>query len=60
MSETSRAVYKIAKAIRDIWAKIRLLLVKFSENIEIVDPQLKNNADLMTILTEFEYLWSIG
>jgi hypothetical protein len=24
MSETSRAVYKIAKAIRDIWAKIRL------------------------------------
>jgi hypothetical protein len=38
MSETSRAVYKIAKAIREIWAKIRLLLVKFSENIEIVDP----------------------
>jgi hypothetical protein len=38
MSETSRAVYKIAKAIRDIWGKIRLKLVKFSENIEIVDP----------------------
>jgi hypothetical protein len=38
MSETSRAVYKIAKAIHDIWGKIRLKLVKFSENIEIVDP----------------------
>ncbi len=60
MSETSRAVYKIAKAIREIWAKIRLLLVKFSENIEIVDPQLKNNADLMTVLIEFEYIWSLG
>jgi len=38
MSETSRAVYKIAKAIRDIWGRIRLTLVKFAENIEIVDP----------------------
>ena len=60
MSETSRAVYKIAKAIRELWGKIRLKLVKFSENIEIVDPQLKNNADLITILIDFEYLWSIG
>jgi hypothetical protein len=38
MSETSRAVYKIAKAIREIWGEIRLTLVKFAENIEIVDP----------------------
>lgn len=60
MSETSRAVYKIAKAIRDIWGKIRLTLVKFAENIEIVDPQLKNNAELIALLIEFEYLWSIG
>lgn len=33
---------------------------KYSENIEMVDPQLKNNADLAEILADYESLWEKG
>lgn len=33
---------------------IRQLLRKYEDNIEGVDPQLKNNAELVTALVEFE------
>jgi hypothetical protein len=39
---------------------IRQLLRKYEENIEGVDPQLKNNADLVTALVEFEQSWEKG
>jgi hypothetical protein len=44
----------IARAIIDIWNKLRLALKRYSENIEMVDPQLKNNAELVSILRDFE------
>ena len=33
---------------------------KYSENIEMVDPQLKNNQDLAEILSDYESLWEKG
>lgn len=38
----------------------RLLLTKYSENIEVVDPQLKNNVELVEAITDFENIWSKG
>jgi len=39
---------------------LRGLFRKYHENIEGVDPQLKNNADLVTALVEFEQSWEKG
>lgn len=36
------------------------MLRKYDENIEGVDPQLKNNADLVAALLEFEQTWEKG
>lgn len=41
-------------------ANIRILLSKYSENIEVVDPQLKNNSELVEAITDFENVWSKG
>ena len=39
---------------------IRLLFRKYADNIEVVDPQLKNNADLVEALLAFEKAWEKG
>ena len=39
---------------------MRNLFRKYEENIEGVDPQLKNNADLVAALVEFETSWEKG
>ena len=42
-SVRSRAVKQLAEQIRSSFTSIRHLLRRFESNIEIVDPQLKNN-----------------
>ena len=39
---------------------LRLLLRKYDENIEVVDPQLKNNPELTEVLIQFEKSWEKG
>ena len=39
---------------------LRILTRKYSENVEVVDPQLKNNVELVEILSEFEKSWTLG
>lgn len=56
----SKAVRKLAEGIRKSFAELRNLFRKYGENIEGVDPQLKNNQDLATALLEFEQTWSKG
>lgn len=48
--EQSRGVRQLAEAIRSSFQKIRTLLIKYGENIEVVDPQLRNNAELVEVL----------
>mgnify|MGYP000302967567 CR=1 FL=1 len=38
----------------------RILVKKYQENVEVVDPQLKNNQELIEVLTEFERTWALG
>ena len=37
-----------------------MLLKSFSLNIEQVDPQLRNNSDLVEALSEYEIFWEKG
>lgn len=37
-----------------------MLIRKYSENVEVVDPQLKNNSELVEVLSDFEKTWSLG
>ena len=56
----SKAVRKLAERIKKSFLDFKLLLRKYEQNIEVVDPQLKNNAELVEILVEFENAWSQG
>ena len=54
------AVVKLANLILEDFTRFRDLLKKYAENIEIVDPQLKNNTDLIMILCDLESVWGLG
>lgn len=59
-SSQSKAVRKLAEGIRTSFGNLRTLFRKYGENIEGVDPQIKNNQDLVTALVEFESSWEKG
>jgi len=59
-SSQSKAVRKLAEGIRKSFGSLRTLFRKYGENIEGVDPQLKNNSDLVSALVEFESSWEKG
>lgn len=56
----SRAVRKLAEQIKKSFIAFRILMRKYQENIELVDPQLKNNQELVDALIHFEKSWSKG
>ena len=51
---------KLGKKIIDSCQQLRELLRKYNDNIEIVDPQLRNNPDLVEALLEYEKNWEKG
>ena len=55
---SSSAFSKLYENIIQTLTNIRLLLSKYSENIEVVDPQLKNNSELVEAITDFENVWT--
>ena len=56
----SRAVRKLACQIKETFTNIRGIFRKYADNIEVVDPQLKNNAELVEALVAFEKAWEKG
>lgn len=56
----SKAVRVLADRIKKTFLDFRNLLKKYEQNIEVVDPQLKNNVELVEILVEFENTWTQG
>lgn len=54
----SKAVRNLAERIKKAFLDFKLLLRKYDQNIEVVDPQLKNNSELVEVLVEFENSWS--
>lgn len=59
-SEIRSPFIRLYENIHLTLTNIRLLLTKYSENIEVVDPQLKNNSELVEAITDFESVWSKG
>lgn len=58
--EQSKAIRNLAERVRNSFMSFRLLLRRYDENIEMVDPQLKNNLDLIEVLQEYEKSWEKG
>lgn len=58
--EQSKAVRVLAESIRSSFTGLRQLLRKYDKNIEMVDPQLRNNSDLVEVLMEYEKSWEKG
>lgn len=56
----SNAVRNLAQRIKKVFQEFKALLKRYDQNIEVVDPQLKNNQELVDILSEFESSWSQG
>lgn len=56
----SMSVRKLAENIRSSFSSLRALLRKYGENVEVVDPQLKNNQDLVNELMLYEKYWERG
>ena len=60
MSTPARCVKNLAEKIKQSYLALRVLFRKYSLNIEIVDPQLKNNPELVNNLMNFESSWERG
>lgn len=58
--DQSKAVRNLAQQIRNTFTSFRELLQKYDQNIEVVDPQLKNNPDLVEVLLKYETAWEKG
>jgi hypothetical protein len=59
-STHSKAVRALAEKVKKTFDSIRLLFRKYDSNIEVVDPQLKNNPELVEALVSFESAWEKG
>jgi len=59
-SNQCKSVRVLSEKIKQNFMNFRLLMRKYDENIEIVDPQLKNNQDLVECLFNFESTWEKG
>ena len=53
----SKAVRSMADNVKRVFKEMRALFKKYAQNIEIVDPQLRNNPDLVDALLKFEKRW---
>lgn len=56
----SKAMRKLCEQVKVSFKNLRHLFRKYSENIEAVDPQLKNNSELVDSLVGFEKAWERG
>lgn len=60
VSAQTKCISNLAEKIRQSFIALRSLFRKYSQNIEIVDPQLKNNPELVDALVKFESTWERG
>jgi len=56
----SKSVRHLAENIKKSFIKLRELLRKYEKNLDAIDPQLKNNNDLVECLIFFENSWEKG
>lgn len=58
--QQSKAVRVIAQKIKFSFSRIREILRKYDSCIDQIDPQLKQNPDLVEALMEYETSWEKG
>lgn len=56
----SKAVKGLAGKVQKTFDAYRELMHKYEKNIEVVDPQLRNNDALVEVLKSFEDTWSLA
>ena len=56
----SKAIQILADKIRQSVSCFRILLSKYSDNLDSVDPQLKNNQELSELIELYEASWTLG
>jgi hypothetical protein len=57
----SVATRKLCTQIQKSFNQLRSLLIeRYSENVEVVDPQLRNNPELVQAVARFERDWCLG
>ena len=58
--EYSKAVVELADKVKTSFNAYRVLMQKYQKNIEVVDPELKNNKELVQVLTLLEDSWDLA
>ena len=56
----AQSIQVLADKIRQSFSCFRILLNKYAQNLDAVDPQLKNNSELSQIIEVYENSWSLG
>ena len=56
----SKSIRNLAEGVKTSFLKFRKMLSIYGENIESVDPQLKNNSELVENLLNLEQCWEKG
>ena len=56
----SESLRILAGNVKKSFENMRKILRKYAKNIEIVDPQLRNNHDLVKVLNAYESYWEKG
>jgi len=59
-AKNSKAISTLASQIKSTFKSLCKVINKYSECVDAVDPQLKNNVDLVQALVEYETAWSKG
>ena len=57
---STAAVKKISEQVKNTFHLFRMLMRKYAENIEVVDPMLRNNKDLSDVVGDLEKAWSLA
>ena len=56
----AKAIQVLADKIRQSLRCFRVLLRRYSENLDAVDPQLRNNKELLELVEIYENSWALG
>ena len=59
-SKATKAVRKISEQVKHTFQLFRMLLRKYADNIEVVDPMLRNNKELGDIVGDLEKAWALA
>lgn len=57
---STAAIKKISEQVKNTFHLFRMLMRKYAENIEVVDPMLRNNKELSDVIGDLEKAWSLA